>query len=76
MIDAPREMAFLLTLHLVHISGSTVQPPNNGHFGRALFVLCREVALFGRFKMYYNYKDNYFGNSGHGLCREVYYTVS
>jgi zinc transporter 2 len=30
----------------------TVEPPNKGHFGTKCFVLCIEVVLFWRFKMY------------------------
>ena len=33
-----------------------VEPPNKGHFGIAPFVLCKEVVLIRRFKMY-KYKE-------------------
>ena len=36
---------------------NTVEPLNNGHFGTALFVLCKEVVLFGRLKMYKHYVE-------------------
>ena len=32
-----------------------MEPLNKGHFGTAPFFLCKEVVLFGRFKMYKNY---------------------
>jgi hypothetical protein len=38
----------------------TVEPPNKGHFGTTLFVLCKEAVLFGRLKMYYNYREDVF----------------
>ena len=39
---------------------ATVEPLNKGHFGTALFVLCKEVVLFGRLKMYKNYREELF----------------
>ena len=33
------------------------QPLNKGHFGTAQFVLCKEVVLFGRSKMCWNYRE-------------------
>ena len=36
-------------------------------------ILCREVFLFGRFKMYYR---NCTGTVSHVLCREVYSSMS
>ena len=36
----------------------TMESLNTGHFGTASFVLCKEVVLFERFKMYWNYREN------------------
>ena len=53
-----------------------MEPPNNGHFGAALFVLCKEVVLFGRLKVYIKHyiyiQRNYFGTSSFVLCREAH----
>ena len=49
----------------------TVEPPNIGHFRAASFVLCKEVVLFERFKMYWNYIEKYFGVSSCVLCIEA-----
>ena len=43
---------------------ATVERPDKGHFGTALFVLCKEVVLFGRLKMYKYCGRSYFGTSG------------
>ena len=40
--------------------GSTVEPMNKGHFGTALFVLCKEVVLFGRLETYKHYMEELF----------------
>ena len=37
-----------------------MEPPNKGHFGTAPFVLCKEVVLFGRSKMYKQYMEELF----------------
>ena len=39
----------------------TVESPNNEHFITASFVLCKEVVLFGKLKVYVNYKGNILG---------------
>ena len=59
----------------IHLS-DTVEPPSKGHFGTTLFVLCKEVILFGRFKMYKTIGKMYSWTSSLVLCREVYCTVS
>ena len=54
----------------IYSSSFTVQivkHPNKGHFERA---------LFGRFKMHWNYREESFGTSSFVLCKEVYCTVS
>ena len=38
---------------------STLEPVNKGHLRAVSFVLCKEVVLFGRFKMYWNYREYY-----------------
>ena len=38
----------------------TVEPLNKGHFGTALFVLCKEVVLIGRSKMHKSYREELF----------------
>ena len=38
----------------------TVEPPSKEHSGTALFVLCKEIVLFGRFTMYLNYREELF----------------
>ena len=53
---------------LLHSYGMAAQPvfctavesPNKGHFGGASFVLCQEIVLFRRFKMYWNYREKIF----------------
>ena len=40
-----------------------MESPNIGHLGGAYFVRCKEVVLFGRFKMYWNYREQYVGVS-------------
>ena len=58
----------------VGIQVATVEPPNKGHFRLTkIQLICREVFLFGRFKMYCR---NYTGTVSRALCREVYCTVS
>ena len=51
----------------------TVESRNKGHFRMASFVVCKEVVLFRRLKMYWNYTyigRNYFGNLNCVLSRE------
>ena len=40
------------------------------HFGTASFVLCREVGLFGRFKMHCSYREKIFLDVKLCPCRE------
>ena len=39
-------------LQVENIICNTVESPNEGHFGAAIAVLCKEVVLFGRLKLY------------------------
>ena len=41
---------------------TTMRSLNKAHFWTASFVLCKEVVLFGRFKMYWNCREK---NLGH-----------
>ena len=52
--------------------------PNEGNFGIAPFVLCKEVVFFGKNKMYKNYREELFWSLKLCPlnCREVYHTVS
>ena len=51
---------YITHCNLSDILGSTGEPPNKGHFGTTPFILCKEAVLFGRFKMYWNYKEDVF----------------
>ena len=60
----------------VKCTAPTVEPPNRGIFGTAPFVLCGEVVLFGRSKLYRNYREELFQDLK--LCllrRELLYCV-
>ena len=48
-------MATLQVIEQSYIIYLTVEPLNKGHFGTNLFVLCKEIVLFGRLKTYKNY---------------------
>ena len=48
-------VSLFLLRYLRYINVHTEELPNKGHFGAdkiELFVICREIFLFGRFKMY------------------------
>ena len=52
-------------LYIPHIYRQTimiakVEPLNKGHFGTAIFVLCKEGVLLGRLKMHKNYREELF----------------
>ena len=54
-----------------------MEPLNKGHLGTALFVLCKEVVLFGRLNVLKLLGLRiYFGTSSLVLRRVVYCTVS
>ena len=52
---------YVLLYHIMYICAyvymyNAVENPNTGHFG-TVFVLGKEVVLFGRSKMYWDYKE-------------------
>ena len=55
--------------------GGAVESLNKGHLRTASFVLCEEVVLSGRFKMYWNYREKILGVTTCVLCREAFLTL-
>ena len=59
---------------IANTSLSLVEPPNKGHFGKALCSLYGGCPLW-EVKMYWNYREELFGTSSCVLYREVYYNM-